>query len=255
MDDGVAALSVPKLILVGQRHRAHPRCIPTGGQRGDLASTSEALIVKLMKRLLWITVGLLASFAAIVCGRTLQVKSRQLSVRDSVPLPFDATAAADRFAHALRYATVSNETGPLDPSALDGFTSFLQQSFPLVQARLRREVIAGHSLLFTWAGADEKLSPVLLLGHMDVVPIEPGTEGSWIHPPFSGDNAGGYMWGRGAMDDKITVMGILEAAETLLKRGFQPRRTLYFAFRHDEEIGGLQGAKPLAETLALRGWI
>ena len=93
----------------------------------------------------------------------------------------------------------------------------------------------------------------MTLGHMDVVPIEPGTEGSWIHPPFSGDNADGYIWGRGAVDDKITVMGILEAAETLLKRGFQPHRTLYFAFGHDEEIGGLQGAKPLAETLALRG--
>jgi carboxypeptidase PM20D1 len=215
-------------------------------------SKNRALSVKVMKRLLWFAVALLTSFVTIVCGRTLQVKSRQLSVRNTAPLPFDATASVDRFAHSLRYATVSNETGPPDPSALDSFRSFLQQSFPLVHARLRREVIAGDSLLFTWAGADEKLSPILLLGHMDVVPIEPGTEGSWIHLPFSGDNADGYIWGRGAMDDKITVMGILEAAEALLKQGFQPHRTVYFAFGYDEEIGGLQGAKPLAETLALR---
>jgi carboxypeptidase PM20D1 len=76
---------------------------------------------------------------------------------------------------------------------------------------------------------------------MDVVPVEAATEAQWAYPPFEGVIADGHIWGRGAMDDKSSVLGILEAAEILLAEGFQPRRTVYLAFGHDEEIGGKAG--------------
>jgi carboxypeptidase PM20D1 len=90
------------------------------------------------------------------------------------------------------------------------------------------------------------------MGHMDVVPVEAGTERAWSHPPFSGDLADGFIWGRGTLDDKCGVMAVFEAVELLLKQGFQPRATVYLAFGHDEEIGGEGGAGRIVEVLALR---
>jgi carboxypeptidase PM20D1 len=94
---------------------------------------------------------------------------------------------------------------------------------------------------------------MLLMGHMDVVPPDAPTERQWTHPPFAGQIADGYIWGRGTMDDKVSVLGILEAVEYLLSAGFQPQRTLYLAFGHDEEIGGQNGAGKIAELLGARG--
>ena len=87
---------------------------------------------------------------------------------------------------------------------------------------------------------------------MDVVPADSAAEKSWSYPPFSGQIADNYIWGRGAMDDKVNVLGILEAAEYLLNTGFRPQRTIYFAFGHDEEIGGNGGAAKIAEVLRSR---
>jgi carboxypeptidase PM20D1 len=84
---------------------------------------------------------------------------------------------------------------------------------------------------------------------MDVVPIEPGTEQDWQHPPFAGVVADGRIYGRGTLDDKLGLLGILEAAEALLVEGFAPRRTIVFAFGHDEEISGKDGAVGIARRL------
>ncbi len=88
---------------------------------------------------------------------------------------------------------------------------------------------------------------------MDVVPVEPGSAGAWQHPPFSGAIADGFVWGRGTLDDKVSVLATLEAIELLLADGFTPERTIYLAFGHDEEIDGRHGAAAIAAVLAERG--
>jgi carboxypeptidase PM20D1 len=88
---------------------------------------------------------------------------------------------------------------------------------------------------------------------MDVVPVVPGTEKDWSHAPFSGDVAGGYVWGRGSIDDKGCLIAILEAADRLAAKGFQPGRTIMFAFGQDEEVGGSKGNAMAAAALAARG--
>jgi carboxypeptidase PM20D1 len=92
---------------------------------------------------------------------------------------------------------------------------------------------------------------VLLMAHQDVVPVEDAA--AWRHPPFGGVIADGYVWGRGAIDDKQAVMGIMEAVELLLAEGFAPPRTVYLAFGHDEEASGHGGAARIAELLRSRG--
>lgn len=73
------------------------------------------------------------------------------------------------------------------------------------------------------------------------------------HDPFGGKLSEGFVWGRGALDSKSTVMGTLEAAEMLLGEGFRPARTVYLSYGHDEEVGGAQGSQEIAKLLHRRG--
>ena len=91
------------------------------------------------------------------------------------------------------------------------------------------------------------------MAHQDVVPVAPGTEGDWEVAPFSGAQKDGFVWGRGAWDDKGNLMSIMEAVEMRVGAGFQPRQTIYLAFGHDEELGGERGARPIAALLKERG--
>jgi carboxypeptidase PM20D1 len=161
--------------------------------------------------------------------------------------------AAAHLAASLAFPTVSFQgAASRDAEAFLGLHRHLETSFPKVHETLRREVIAEYSLLYTWTGRDPTLEPVLLMGHLDVVPVEPGTESRWRVPPFSGRIEDGFVWGRGALDDKLNVVAQLEAVEHLLERGWQPERSVMFAYGHDEEIGG-KGAVAIASLLASRG--
>jgi carboxypeptidase PM20D1 len=111
----------------------------------------------------------------------------------------------------------------------------------------------GHSLLYTWLGSEPSLNPIMLVGHLDVVPVENGTEAAWQEEPFSGRISEGFIWGRGAIDDKSAVVGTLEAVDMLLEEGFRPTRSVYLAFGHDEEVGGTRGAREIAALLQRRG--
>jgi carboxypeptidase PM20D1 len=159
-----------------------------------------------------------------------------------------------RLAQALRFATISHEDPALvDQTPFFQIHQYLEESFPQVHRLLARELIEESSLLFTWRGKDSSLAPVLFAGHIDVVPVESGTEAEWRYPPFEGCIEEGFIWGRGALDDKVAVLGLLEAAEALLAQGFQPQRTIYLAFGHDEEVGGTHGAQRIAAVLQQRG--
>lgn len=157
-------------------------------------------------------------------------------------------------AEAIRIPTVAHEDRSCDDTeALGQMHTFLAETYPLVHQYLHREVVAEHSLLYRWDGRDASASPVLLMAHIDVVPVEPGTEDDWEHPPFSGERADGFVWGRGAVDDKGALVAIFEAVESLLAQGFEPDTTLYISIGHDEEIGGGLGASSVARLLADRG--
>jgi len=188
---------------------------------------------------------------AVLTARAAMLRSRQVEARPVTDLAVDAASAAGHLAAALRCRTVARPDGlPVEPAEMLGLHRLLEQSFPRTHAVLAREVVDGYSLLYTWRGADPSLPPILLLSHLDVVPVEPA---GWTVPPFSGRIAAGWIWGRGALDDKMGVIGALEAVEMLLARGFQPRRTVLLAFGQDEEVGGHRGAQVIAALLRRRG--
>jgi len=189
-----------------------------------------------------------------VGARTATLPSRQPTPRPLADAPVDAAAAAEHLAGALRCKTISAPPSEARPEAeLARLHEHLRASFPLVHERLVLEKINDFGLLYTWKGSDAAAPPYVLLSHQDVVPIEESTAGDWTHPPFDGVVADGFVWGRGALDDKVGVVAILESVEALLREGFQPRRTVVLAFGHDEEQAGVEGAGGLASALVERG--
>jgi carboxypeptidase PM20D1 len=197
---------------------------------------------------------LLAALAVVVAANALRHGSRQIEVAPAPPLKLDENAAAQRLAAAVRLRTISYDGQP-DASAAEfrKLHALLKKSFPRAHAVLKREFVNELSLLYTWPGSDPAAKPIMLMAHQDVVPIAPGTERDWQVEPFSGEIRDGFVWGRGAWDDKANLFAIFEAIETLAASGFKPRQTIYIASGHDEEIGGEQGAKAVAALLQSRG--
>lgn len=208
----------------------------------------------MIKRLLLGLLGLLVLLAAALVLNTFRQGSRQVLVPALPPMAVDKAAVAESMATAVRAKTVS---GLLDPAGVapefDALHAHLQRRYPLVHGAMQREVVGAHSLLYTWKGSDAQAKPILLLAHQDVVPVAPGTESLWKKPPFAGVIEDGMVWGRGTLDNKSNLITQMEAAEMLLAAGFKPRRTVYLAFGHDEEVGGKLGAVPMVALLKERG--
>ncbi len=206
-----------------------------------------------MELFLFLIVAGLVAVACVVMFRAVAFSSRQVQAIPANGMSLDTNALAGRLARALQFQTISYEDrAQFDKEAFVSFQKFLEQSFPKVHAAMKKEIVGDYSLLYTWKGRDDKELPILLAAHMDVVPAEAEQGSKWTYPPFQGRIADGFIWGRGALDDKESIMGLLEAVESLLKEGFVPRRTIYMAFGHDEEIEGSHGAAKIAELLKSR---
>lgn len=188
---------------------------------------------------------------AIVLFNTFTFNSSQTMV-ESVAAPEVTDESLQHFQQALTYKTISyGNPEQFDSSQFIGFRKFLENTYPLTHSKLKQEIVADYSLLYTWPGKNSSLKPIVLMAHMDVVPIEEATKSMWSFDPFAGTIKDDFIWGRGTTDDKINLISIFESIEKLLKENFQPERTILLAFGHDEEIGG-KGAKAIAALLLER---
>jgi len=148
----------------------------------------------------------------------------------------------------VRIPTVSNRDPALvDTEAFDRLLVELGRQFPVLHQRLELTRVSSHGLLFRWPGAGSE-RPVVLMAHLDVVPVE----GTWKHPPFDAVVAGGSIWGRGTLDDKGCVAAICEAVETLLEDGHVPAQDVWLSFGCDEEVSG-SAATLAVDELERRG--
>lgn len=177
----------------------------------------------------------------------------------SVALPntanyqLDVDTAAQHLSEAVRFNTVSLVNPTDDHSNFQRFQAWMITTYPAFHAIAKRELINGLGLLYTWQGSDAGQPPILLLAHQDTVPAPPDTRSAWRVDPFAGEIRDGAVWGRGAIDDKASLVALLEAADLLARSGKQPKRTIMLAFGFDEEIGGEGGARQIAAALQRRG--
>ena len=166
------------------------------------------------------------------------------------PIPAAGDSAAWHLSRALQIKTVSKgDTLPIDTAEFVAFRQFLESSYPLIHRQLQRQIFNEFSYLYRWKGKDSSLAPWVLMAHTDVVPVEAAVEKNWSVPSFSGAIKNDTIWGRGAVDDKSSVIAIMEAIETLLQLGFIPERTIYIALGHDEEVAGRRGARVISDWM------
>lgn len=161
-----------------------------------------------------------------------------------------------RLSNAIQIETVSShDTTVFKPGTFKRFIDFLQESYPLVNKHLELTIINNYSILYCWKGKDQSALPGMFLSHYDVVPVESCSYNKWGEPPFSGHIDEQYVWGRGSIDNKFQLMALMETIENLLSENYIPLQTIYFAFGHDEEIGGTEGAAKVAKYFQLNNML
>lgn len=206
-----------------------------------------------MKKLLISIGAFIVVISGILIGNTLTLNSKQVASQQLkvVTLPNDIF---QNLSSAIQYPTISySEEAIPDSTAFLGFHRFLLETFPLTHSKLSLEKINDYSLLYTWQGSDLSKKPIILMSHQDVVPVDEPTIGDWEAGPFEGKITTTDIIGRGTLDDKSTLIGLLEAVEKLLEESYEPSRTIFLSFGHDEELGGSNGASAIALNLKAKG--
>lgn len=200
-------------------------------------------------KVLKLIAGLLLVIAGIIVVRTFMHSPAPMADVTQVNIDIDSNAVAQHLSESITFRTVSNQSmGNKKNEQFAGFIQWVKDTYPQVNQQLEL-VMLNQTLLYKWQGSDMSLKPILITGHYDVVPVIPGSEVKWQHPPYEGKIVDGIVWGRGALDDKSGVVGMLEATTFLLADGFLPARTVYLSFGHDEEIGGPMGAAAVTAYL------
>ena len=186
--------------------------------------------------------------------RTLTGRPERLPAPPLIERALDKAAIAEHLGGLIRIPTVCyDRVEERDYTQWMRIKEYLLQTYPLMHRSMGLDVLGGYALLYRWRGKNPDLKPILLMAHMDVVPVAEGTLDEWKYPPFSGRIAEGYVWGRGAVDMKGSLIAIAEACETLLSEGFVPERDVYISFGQDEEATGESDARNTARLFKDRG--
>nr|XP_020653415.1 N-fatty-acyl-amino acid synthase/hydrolase PM20D1 [Pogona vitticeps] len=186
-------------------------------------------------------------------GRGLWARSEQARRLQPTFSPEERQELKELLQGAIRLQTVSFAPDDQNVTALAEFEPYIRKAFPAVfsAAFIQHEVIGEYSHLFSIKGSNPQLQPYMLIAHIDVVPASP--EGWDVNDPFSAEERDGFIYGRGTLDNKNSVMGILQALEFLLRQNYRPQRSFYIGLGHDEEVGGKNGAKKIVAELESRG--
>ncbi len=185
--------------------------------------------------MLYILITIFALFA-VLAARAEAFKAKDSGEKAVEPVAVDGEKAVENLATLIRYKTVSNaDFDKTDKEIFAAYREKLKELYPTVTAGSTYRLMGNTAMLFKIKGKSDA-APTVLMSHYDVVPVE---DERWRHDPFGGEIIDGVLWGRGTLDTKITMVGIMESLENLLKGGFVPENDLYLAFGGDEEVAGI----------------
>ena len=189
------------------------------------------------------------AFLAIIMLRAIRFKPKAQPKVSEEQIDFDRESAVSALATLIRFKTVSYRDASLEDNAeFERLIDSLPTLYPNVMKTCEFTRLPDRALLFRWRGKQEG-APAVMMAHYDVVPV---LEEAWDMPAFEGIIKDGCLWGRGALDTKVTFNGILFAAEHLISEGFTPEADIYFAFSGGEEVNG-RGAVNIVDYFEERG--
>ncbi len=202
-----------------------------------------------MKYVLIALIAALCLLVFVIIVRTLAFKPKKQPQIVEGEVEFDKDKAILNLQTLVRFKTVSYRNSELEDDAeFEGLIDKLPELYPNVFATCEFMRFPDRGLLFRWKGRGDG-APSVLMAHYDVVPVN---EEMWEKPPFEGILEEGVLWGRGTLDTKATINGVLYAADTLIAQGFTPESDIYFAFSGGEEINGM-GAVHIVEYFEKEG--
>lgn len=188
-------------------------------------------------------------FIAIILVRAIFFKPKETLEAKGDKKHLDHRKIASHMSEMIKCKTVSYyDRNLIDFNEFKKFQDLLVSLYPNIHNTCSREFIGETGILYHWKGKSSK-EPVILMSHYDVVPVE---ESQWEKPAFQGIIEGDILWGRGTLDTKGTLCGIMEASESLISKGFIPENDIYFSFSGDEEING-ESCPSIVSTLEERG--
>ena len=193
----------------------------------------------------YIILGIVALFLAVVLIRTALFRPKPQPQVSQEPIEFDREAAINALAELVKCKTISYDNHSLEDEAeFDKIFAIMHDLYPRVFDVCSVRELPDRAILFRWPGKSDQ-NPSVMMSHFDVVPVD---EEKWEKPPFAGIIEDGVLWGRGALDTKATLNGVLSAANYLIGKGFKPENDIYFAFSGGEEVNG-KGAPNIVEHL------
>ncbi|MDR3551894.1 MAG: M20/M25/M40 family metallo-hydrolase [Clostridia bacterium] len=191
----------------------------------------------------------IAALLAVLAIRAALFRPPEGESRAVQPVEADGEAAALHLLQMIRKRTVwSREEQEIETGEFLAFMEMLPMLYPETHRVLQRETVNTYALLYRWKGSGHG-APAVLMAHYDVVAAD---EAGWRHAPFAGEIEDGVIWGRGALDTKVTLAGILEAVERLIKEGYTPERDIYLSFTNNEESAG-ESTPAIVELFRSRG--
>lgn len=200
-----------------------------------------------MRKILVLIGILIVFFTGFILVRTL-IFTKSIPSTKALSIPVLSDSSIKHLSQAIQIKTISNANpDSIDVTEFLKFQSFLDTSYPLINHVLDKTIINDYSCIYRWKGKNSSLNPFLFLAHLDIVPVENSSLTLWNVAPFGGTIKDNAVWGRGAIDDKGSLIAIMEATEHLLHQQYQPERDIYLCFGHDEELGGEKGAKEIVK--------
>lgn len=178
---------------------------------------------------------ILAVFIIVILVRTIRFQPKTEVPAEETPVTVNQEKIVEDMVDMIRCRTVSNrDEAMVDRNEFTKFHKLLEERFPHIHSTCHLEKVGKTGLLYYLPGKSSE-KPSVCMAHYDVVPVE---EEGWTKPAFDGIIEDGCIWGRGTLDTKGTLCGVMEALEILLADGYVPENDLYLSFSGEEEIDG-----------------